>query len=298
MPKTPKATSTKKAARSSPGNAPQARKPNHSATGAAAGRKNAPKSPEARLFGACDNIRRNWGGRPFEYRPEFDALAIELGAAGLSSTGIAGAIGVHRDTLRNWARHFPSFAQALALARAAQVTFYERNLANIARYGARPGQAIATLFALRTRAGEEWLAPRSPALGELHDEDTIKDVTPDPEATEEEIGIVQRALTLRLSVDDSEITDEMLHDVVLSPIAPEPEPPTVGDTSIMRALAFIAERGGSPPLNQIVEASLAAHRRKNAGTPSASTPAPEPASPKPIDGEIIAPAPKRRIIRI
>ena len=65
------------------------------------------------------------GGRPTDYRPEFCALAVELGAQGKSYAQIGAACGVARKTLYEWAERHPEFSDALARARDLALSWWE-----------------------------------------------------------------------------------------------------------------------------------------------------------------------------
>ena len=55
-------------------------------------------------------------GRPTSYDPSFCELAISLGKLGKSKAQIAGAIGVSRQTVDNWAAEHSEFLDALTHA--------------------------------------------------------------------------------------------------------------------------------------------------------------------------------------
>lgn len=63
--------------------------------------------------------------RPTDYRPEFCALAIELGAQGKSYAQIAAACGVARKTIYEWADRYPEFSDAIARARDLALAWWE-----------------------------------------------------------------------------------------------------------------------------------------------------------------------------
>ncbi|ATQ67913.1 hypothetical protein CQW49_08455 [Methylosinus trichosporium OB3b] len=227
---------------------------------------------------------------------------MRLGANGHTIAGIAGRLGVTRETVYEWARRHPEFSDALQRSKAAAVAFYESRLIHIAQHGGGVGSAAACIFALKARASHEWLPPRAPDISELPDDSSqMRDVTPDPEATEEQISVVQRALALHVAMDEREITDELLHDVAVAPIAADhgPEYAHPG-TSVGKALEWLkAKSGGRGNVFSAVDASIEAHRRKNATAPAAApaaAPAP-PAQPIADDALEILP-PKSRVGRI
>lgn len=237
-------------------------------------------------------------GHPTLYRPVYCAIALRLGAQGYSLTGIAGRLGVARDTIYEWARRHSEFSDALQRAKAAAVAFYEGRLIHITQRGGGVGSAAAAIFALKARASSEWLPPRAPDLGELPDDSALmKDVTPDIEAPLAQRQIVERALQMFLSVDEKTVTPEMLHAVVINPIVSEPpteQAPAV-ETSITKALASLKAKGCNGDRQAaIVDASLAEFLKRSAGEVDA--PAPAAAPPIADDAlEIIPPAPRKRV---
>jgi hypothetical protein len=64
-------------------------------------------------------------GRPTLYRPEYCELVIELGRAGKSKAQMAAQIGVCRQTLDEWAKAEPQFANAIARARESAMAWWE-----------------------------------------------------------------------------------------------------------------------------------------------------------------------------
>jgi hypothetical protein len=64
-------------------------------------------------------------GRPSTYRPEYCAVAEELGAQGKSLAQIGAACGVARVTLWEWADQNPEFAKAIARARDLALAWWE-----------------------------------------------------------------------------------------------------------------------------------------------------------------------------
>ncbi len=51
-------------------------------------------------------------GRPTKYKPEYCQMLIEHGKKGLSFDSFAGAIGISRETLFDWARDITEFSDA------------------------------------------------------------------------------------------------------------------------------------------------------------------------------------------
>lgn len=66
------------------------------------------------------------GGRPSLYDPTYCERVIELGADGLSITGMAAEIGVDKATIMEWAKVHPEFSSALSRARAISQAWWER----------------------------------------------------------------------------------------------------------------------------------------------------------------------------
>jgi hypothetical protein len=100
--------------------------------------------------------RSNRGGRPTKYTFERCAEIYHWMAKGHSIMGAAGAMGVKRQTLYNWQRRHPSFADAIKRGKTAAVLFWEQRLHN-----AQTGwQVNRAKFMLKHLAPEEF----SPAM--------------------------------------------------------------------------------------------------------------------------------------
>lgn len=65
------------------------------------------------------------GGRPSDYDPSFCETAIVAGKVGKSLTWIATEIGVHRDTLYEWAKVHAEFSDALMHAKQLSQRWWE-----------------------------------------------------------------------------------------------------------------------------------------------------------------------------
>lgn len=63
--------------------------------------------------------------RPSLYSSEYCDLVIALGAEGKSKAQMASAIGIHRETLNEWAKTYPEFSDAIARARDLAQTWWE-----------------------------------------------------------------------------------------------------------------------------------------------------------------------------
>lgn len=120
-------------------------------------------------------------GRPTLYREEYCGLVIKLARNGLGQYAIARRIGVTRQTLYNWAREHASFADALKRAHTAMVGHSEERLALMISNGGRPGQAITTMFALRSIAPEDWSPPRAPTFEEVDGRQLAALPVPEPQ---------------------------------------------------------------------------------------------------------------------
>ena len=64
-------------------------------------------------------------GRPTEYDPEYCDEVVALGQQGKSVAQTACALGVHRDTLYEWAKVHPDFSDAFTYARQCAQSWWE-----------------------------------------------------------------------------------------------------------------------------------------------------------------------------
>lgn len=69
---------------------------------------------------------RGPGGQPTKYEPRFCEMLLKHAAEGGAFETFAAEIGVHFDTLYNWAKLFPEFSEAREIARAKCLRFYEQ----------------------------------------------------------------------------------------------------------------------------------------------------------------------------
>lgn len=91
-------------------------------------------------------------GRPSLYRPQYCADVVEAMGAGHSFTAFAGMIGVSKDTLYEWKRTHPEFAEASEVAKPARLLFLERRLLE-----ADTTQKVSSsIFALKNADPSEW----------------------------------------------------------------------------------------------------------------------------------------------
>lgn len=68
------------------------------------------------------------GGRPTDYRKTFPDKAAKLWARGATDEEVAGKLGVSRETLYQWLRRYPEFADAQKTAKAVADQLVERAL--------------------------------------------------------------------------------------------------------------------------------------------------------------------------
>ncbi len=65
------------------------------------------------------------GGRPTKYDPAYCVLAIDSGKLGKSTEWIACEIGVHVDTVYEWAKVHKEFSEAITLAKQLELQWWE-----------------------------------------------------------------------------------------------------------------------------------------------------------------------------
>ena len=71
-------------------------------------------------------MKKNKGGRPTKYKPEYCELLIEHMKSGLSFEAFAGVVGVWKDVLYDWVAKFPEFSDAKKLASSANLLTLEK----------------------------------------------------------------------------------------------------------------------------------------------------------------------------
>lgn len=91
-------------------------------------------------------------GRPSEYREPFGNEMIGLMGTGLSLTAAAADLGFCKDTIYEWEKKYPEFADALKLARGKRTLFLEKQLLT----GESSPKVTAAIFALKNAAPDEW----------------------------------------------------------------------------------------------------------------------------------------------
>lgn len=94
------------------------------------------------------------GGRPTDYKPEYCQMVIDHMAEGLSFESFAGAIGVSKQTLYDWAERNKEFLDAKKTAFEKSRLFWEKVGINIAKTG--EGNATAFIFNMKNRFSEDW----------------------------------------------------------------------------------------------------------------------------------------------
>ena len=88
------------------------------------------------------------------YREAYCDDIIDFLTNGHSLAAFAGHIGVSRDTLYEWMKTQPEFAEAVKRAQAKSILWWERRILELAQTG--QGSAAAITFGLKNRAPEEW----------------------------------------------------------------------------------------------------------------------------------------------
>jgi hypothetical protein len=94
-------------------------------------------------------------GRPTKYDPSYPDKAYEILSQGHSVTGLAGALGVPRSRIYEWADAHPEFQDALKAGQAMAAFHWEKTLKAVAERG--EGNASAAIFAVKNRVSDEWL---------------------------------------------------------------------------------------------------------------------------------------------
>jgi hypothetical protein len=92
---------------------------------------------------------------PTRYSEAFPEQLIELAAKGYSLAGFAGAIGIERGTVNDWAASFPEFGQACARAKAARAYAWETKAIRAVDSGLS-GPLTFIAFALKNCAPDDW----------------------------------------------------------------------------------------------------------------------------------------------
>ncbi len=88
------------------------------------------------------------------YRDAYCDEVVDFLKDGHSLAAFAGHIGVSPDTLYEWMKTHPEFAEAVKRAKAKSILWWERRLLDLAQTG--QGNAAAITFGLKNRAPQEW----------------------------------------------------------------------------------------------------------------------------------------------
>lgn len=92
-------------------------------------------------------------GRPSKYTDEMPERLLKLMAEGFSPTAAAGALGVCKQTINNWAAEHPEFLAALKEGRSARLFKLENDLLT----GPKDGPFVTSrIFALKNADRDEW----------------------------------------------------------------------------------------------------------------------------------------------
>lgn len=95
-------------------------------------------------------------GAPSKFREEYCEAVIEHMADGASLTTFAAAIGVSRRTLTVWQGAHPDFADAVDLAKAKALAWWEERARDIAQGNGGPGASAIVTFGLKNLGPEDW----------------------------------------------------------------------------------------------------------------------------------------------
>jgi DNA-binding XRE family transcriptional regulator len=95
----------------------------------------------------------NKGGRPTKYLATYCTEVKDFMGLGYSIAAFAGHIGVARETVYEWERTIPEFAEAIAIARGKRVKALEEGLLKESQAGPA---VTARIFALKNADPREW----------------------------------------------------------------------------------------------------------------------------------------------
>lgn len=118
------------------------------------GQKERPPLPDVltEILKIKAEARENKGGRPTAYTQEAGPMLVAIMRKGYSISAAAGALGVSRHTIYEWARNHPEFADSLELARNLRLFKLETDL-----LAAPDGPLVnARKFALANASKHEW----------------------------------------------------------------------------------------------------------------------------------------------
>lgn len=99
---------------------------------------------------------REGAGRPTKYKPEYCSKIKDLMSSGMSKIEAAVQLGVYRDTLYDWTKNFPEFAQAMQEAEQLSQAWWERQARlNI---GSKEFNHRLWEYNIRCRFRQDWTA--------------------------------------------------------------------------------------------------------------------------------------------
>lgn len=102
--------------------------------------------------------KKNLGGRPTLYRPEYCEQLVDLMGQGYSLLACAGEFGVGKRTLKDWEATHEEFAKAVAIGKSKLARWWEERGRKIAEEGGGNGASTMVAFALKNLAKEDWNA--------------------------------------------------------------------------------------------------------------------------------------------
>jgi hypothetical protein len=88
-------------------------------------------------------------GRPTKYKEEYCKMLVDHMAEGMSYESFAGFIGVNRDSLYEWDKHYVNFSDAKKIGRAKQEYANEKTLHQIAKGKLRDANVTAQIFIMK-----------------------------------------------------------------------------------------------------------------------------------------------------
>lgn len=95
------------------------------------------------------------GGRPTKYKPEMCKTVVECGAQGMTLAEMADAIGVTRQTLKEWVSDKPEFSYAVKEGLDKAQAWWERK-GREATFDSSGFNATSYIFQMKNRFKEDW----------------------------------------------------------------------------------------------------------------------------------------------
>lgn len=95
-------------------------------------------------------------GRPTKYNPDMLPLLIECGKQGMGLAEMACAIGVDRDTIKEWRKSNPEFSAALKVALEHSQAWWESKGREGAIGKIEGFNATGYIFQMKNRFREDW----------------------------------------------------------------------------------------------------------------------------------------------